>query len=153
MNAFDLHCNEQPNDWYPGFAQKKSSGLRREMCSSGPKMWRQSMPMTQTMLMVFGGKCVPQVQEWLRQCSRSSAGNVFLRSKNGSDNAPGLRRETLSSGIGLVIQFSLEHMRRLLAVRNFQTRNGSWFLRIDLHLRHNLPYWSQWSQILFWLLC
>ena len=53
--------------------------------------------MTQTMHMVFDGKCVPRVQEWLRQCSRSSAGNVFLRSKNGSDDAPGHHEETFSS--------------------------------------------------------
>ena len=43
-----------------------------------------------------------------------------------SDNAHGLRQETWSSGTGLVIQFSLEHMRRLLAVRNFQ--NKGWFM-------------------------
>ena len=53
--------------------------------------------MTQTMLVVFDGKCVPRVQQWLRQCLRSSPGKVFLRSQNGSDNALGHHEETFSS--------------------------------------------------------
>ena len=65
-------------------------GLRREMCSSGPRM-------AQTMLTVFGGKCVPQVQEWLRQCSWSSAGNIVIRYRFGHSIQSWTHEETFST--------------------------------------------------------
>ena len=135
--CFDLALTSD-NDWYLEVAQTESSGLRREMCSSGPKMWRQSIKMTQTLLMVLGGKCVPRVQEWHRQCSRSFGGKCVPQVQEW------LRQWSWSSARNIT--------RKLLALRNFQSRNGSWFLRVGLNVRRNLPLWSRWSQKLFWLL-
>ena len=104
------------------------------------KLLRQNHP-------VFGGKCVLQVNKcegnlcrWLRQCLWSSTGNVFLGYNNGSDNAYGLRREKCFSGPRMAQTMLLVITRRLLAVRNFYSRNGSWFLMIDLNMRRNLPF-------------